>query len=154
MCGADNDAGRNGPAEVFELQLAVRPEDIDELGHVNNVTYLRWVQDVAVAHWQAAASAEARARLLWVVVRHEIDYKHPAHLGDVILARTWVGTASRCRFERHTEILRASDRRLLARARTVWCPIDRQTGRPAQVSPDVRARFSRNPEEQTLAQDG
>jgi acyl-CoA thioester hydrolase len=77
-----------------------------------------------------------------VVVRHEIDYKHPAYLGDGIVARTWVGTASRIRFERHTELLRAGDRRLLATARTLWCPIDAVTGRPASVGPDVRARFS------------
>lgn len=127
---------------TFELAIAVEPDDIDELGHVNNVAYLRWVQDVAVAHWRAVAAAEDQARLRWVVARHEIDYKHPAYLGDGIVARTWVGTASRIRFERHTELLRASDRCLLAKARTLWCPIDAATGKPVSVGPDVRARFS------------
>jgi acyl-CoA thioester hydrolase len=126
----------------FELAIPVEPADIDELGHVNNVAYLRWVQDVAVAHWRAVAAVEDQSNLRWVVVRHEIDYKHPAYLGDGIVARTWVGTASRIRFERHTELLRAGDRRLLATARTLWCPIDAVTGRPASVGPDVRARFS------------
>jgi acyl-CoA thioester hydrolase len=126
----------------FELAIPVEPADIDELGHVNNVAYLRWVQDVAVAHWRAVAAVEDQSKLRWVVVRHEIDYKHPAYLGDGIVARTWVGTASRIRFERHTELLRAGDRRLLATARTLWCPIDAVTGRPASVGPDVRARFS------------
>jgi len=126
----------------FEITIAVDPVDIDELGHVNNVAYLRWVQDVAVAHWKTLASVEDQARLRWVVVRHEIDYKHPAHLGDRILARTWVGTASRIRFERHTELLRLDDRRLLAKARTLWCPIDAASGRPVGVGPEVRARFS------------
>jgi acyl-CoA thioester hydrolase len=130
-------------AEVFELPIAVLPADIDQLGHVNNVVYLRWVQDVAAAHWQSAAPPADQAVLLWVVVRHEIEYKRPALLQDAILARTWVGAASQRRFERHTEILRAADRRLLARARTVWCPIDRETGRMTDVSPEVRARFSR-----------
>ena len=74
-------------AEVFELAVAVKPEDIDELGHVNNVSYLRWVQDVAVAHWRSAAPAEDQAKLAWVVVRHEIDYKQAAFLGDEIVAR-------------------------------------------------------------------
>jgi acyl-CoA thioester hydrolase len=128
--------------EAFELPILVEPADIDELGHVNNVTYLRWVQDAAVAHWRARAPAADQARLFWVVVRHEIDYKQPAYLGDGIIARTWVGAASRIKFERHTEVLRASDRRLLARALTLWCPIDAQTGRPASVSPEVRASFS------------
>jgi len=128
--------------EVFELPITVLPADIDQLGHVNNVTYVRWVQEVAVAHWQAAAPAADQARLLWVVVRHEIEYRRAAFLQDKILARTWVGTASGRRFERHTELLRASNRRLLARARTVWCPLDRETGRMTDVSPEVRARFS------------
>jgi acyl-ACP thioesterase len=90
-------------AEVFELAISVKPEDIDELGHVNNVSYVRWVQDVAVAHWRSAAPAEDQAKLLWVVVRHEIDYKQAAFLGDEILARTWVGGATRITFERHTD---------------------------------------------------
>jgi acyl-CoA thioester hydrolase len=126
----------------FELDLQVRPEDIDQLKHVNNVVYLRWVQDAAVAHWTASAPAEAQATLFWVVVRHEIDYRRPALLGDGILARTWVGSAEGRHFERFTEILRASDRSLLARARTLWCPMSMTTGRPTQVNNEVRAAFS------------
>ena len=132
----------NTETSPFELTLPVEPADIDELGLVNNVAYLRWVQDVAVAHWRTVASAAEQARLWWIVVRHEIDYKHPAYLGDRIVAKTWVGTASRIRFERHTELLRESDRCLLAKARTLWCPIDAATGKPASVGPDIRARFS------------
>jgi acyl-CoA thioester hydrolase len=107
------------------------------------VTYLRWVQDVATAHWQAAAPAADQAMLAWVVVRHEIDYRRPAFLHDQIIARTWVGTAARHRFERHTELLRGTDRKLLARARTIWCPINRQTGKMTDVSQEVRKRFSK-----------
>jgi acyl-CoA thioester hydrolase len=128
--------------EVYELAITVDPADIDRLGHVNNVTYVRWVQDAAVAHWTSAASAADQSRLFWVVVRHEIDYKRPTMPGDPVIARTWVGTASRVRFERHTEIVRASDRSVLARALTVWCPMDARTGRLATVSAEVRARFS------------
>jgi hypothetical protein len=69
-------------SERFELPIGVQEADIDELGHVNNVTYVRWVQDAAVAHWTAAAPAAERARLLWIVLRHEIDYRQAAHLGD------------------------------------------------------------------------
>lgn len=128
--------------EVFTLPVEVQPEDIDALGHVNNVVYLRWAQDAAVAHWQAAAPPEAQQRLVWVVVRHEIDYLRPARLGDRVWVRTWVGGASRFRFERHTEIVRASDEAVLARVRTLWCPLDRQTRRVTEVGPEVRARFS------------
>ncbi|UCF19311.1 MAG: acyl-CoA thioesterase [Gemmatimonadota bacterium] len=128
--------------QSYELRVGIQPADIDELGHVNNVVYLRWVQEAAVAHWRAAASAVDQAKLRWVVVRHEIDYKRPAFADDEIIARTWVGTAKRRAFDRHTELRRASDQRLLARARTVWCPIDAETGKPTDVGPDVRARFS------------
>lgn len=129
-------------AEAFEIEIAVTPADIDELGHVNNVTYVRWVQDAAVAHWTTVAPAEDQAKVFWVVVRHEIDYKQSALPDDVIVARTWVGVATRATFERHTEILRAADRKLLARARTLWCPINAQTRRPTAVSAQVRAYFS------------
>jgi len=129
-------------AEVFELSVPIEPSDIDQLGHVNNVTYVRWVQDAAVAHWKASAPAADQAQLFWVVVRHEIDYKRPAFPGDRIIARTWVGTASRIRFERHTEVLRVEDRAVLAKACTTWCPMDARTRKPAAVSAEVRERFS------------
>src|SRR5580704_4032631 len=119
--------------DTFELLIRVEAADIDELGHVNNVIYLRWVQDAAVAHWTAVAPAADQARLLWIVLRHEIDYLHAAHLADQIVARTWVGTSTRLRFDRHTEILRADDRSVLARVLTVWCPIDAVTKRPTPV---------------------
>jgi len=131
--------------ERFELPRDILPEDIDNLGHVNNVVYLRWVQDVAVAHWSAAATPEQQAEVAWVAVRHEIDYKRPALPGDGIIARTWVGTADSHRFERHTEIVRAADGKLLARARTLWCPVNRTTGRLTRVSEAVRTRFSTGP---------
>ena len=134
-------------SERFEIDINVQPADIDPLGHVNNVVYLRWVQDAAVAHWRSAASAEDQVRLLWVVVRHEIDYKRAAFLDDEIVARTWVGTATQRAFERHTQLLRRKDKRILAQVRTVWCPIDAKTGKPTDVSDEVRAHFSVAPAE-------
>jgi len=126
----------------YELDLPVLAEDIDQLGHVNNVVYLRWVQEAAIAHWTAAASPEAQAAFFWVVARHEIDYKRPAFLKDRIIARTWVGPCAPRSFERNTELLRASDRALLAKVRTLWCPMDMRTGRPTDVTPEVLAGFS------------
>lgn len=128
--------------EPFELAIPVQAEDIDELGHVNNVHYLRWVQQVAEAHWRRIAPPEDQQRLVWVVLRHEIDYRRPALAGDGLIARTWVGSATRLSFERHTRILRATDREVLAVARTLWCPIDRRSHRPTRISPAARALFS------------
>jgi len=129
-------------SEPFEMTISVVPEDIDEQNHVNNTVYLRWIQEVATAHWQAIASSEAQEGIGWVVVRHEIDYKAPVGLGDDVVLRTWVGKATRLTFERFTEILRRSDGQLLSKARTLWCPINAQTGRPVRVSVDVRDQFS------------
>jgi len=132
----------SAPVEPFELPIQVASADIDDLGHVNNIVYLRWVQDVAEAHWFSAAPAEDQAGLVWMVVRHEIDYLSPAVAGDDLILRTWVGAAAGLRFDRHTEVLRTADRKVLAKARTVWVPIDAASGRPKRVSDRVRKMFS------------
>ena len=126
----------------FEIRMTVMPGDIDEQNHVNNTVYLRWVQEVATAHWRAVARTDAQECIRWVVLRHEIDYKAPACVQDEVVLRTWVGKASRLTFERFTEILRRSDGQLLSKARTLWCPINAQTGRPVRVSVEVREQFS------------
>jgi len=124
------------------MPVKVQPADIDEQNHVNNTVYLRWVQDVATAHWRSLASAEAQSAIGWVVLRHEIDYRTPASLDDELILRTWVGGASRLKFERFTEIRRKIDNEVLSQARTLWVPIDVRTGKPTRVSAEVRARFS------------
>ena len=129
-------------ARIFEIPITIQAADIDYIGHVNNVAYLRWVQEAAVAHWSADAPAAAQANLLWVVLRHEIDYLKPAFLADEVVARTWVGEATRLRFERFTEIVRQPDSTILVKAKTIWCPIDPKRMRPIAVSDEVRALFS------------
>jgi acyl-CoA thioester hydrolase len=135
----------------FEITVAVAPADIDQQNHVNNTVYLRWVQEVATAHWDATAPATMRDAIGWVVLRHEIDYKTPACLGDEIVLRTWVGEATRITFERFTEVRKLSPRgqkseaggqTLLAQARTIWVPINPETRKPTRVPPEVRSRFS------------
>ena len=131
------------PPNAFTLEVRVADADLDEQRHVNNVVYLRWVQEVAVAHWEALSSPAQRAELAWVALRHEIDYLAPGALGDALVLRTWVGPAEGLAFERLTEVLRPRDGRVLARARTLWCPVDARTGRPRRVGADVRALVSR-----------
>lgn len=129
------------PFAPFESEIAIQPADIDRLGHVNNVVYVRWIQDLAVAHWYASATAEQQAALLWVVTRHEIDYKRPAKAGDVVLGKTWVGRAHGRQFERFTELRRKADGKLLARALTLWTPVDPQTMRSVDVGADIYRAF-------------
>lgn len=133
--------GMNRP-ERYTMPITVQPEDIDQQGHVNNVVFLRYVQDIATAHWRARALPEDQAALVWVVVRHEIDYKRPAFLGDELLAETWVGPATRRTFERNTRITHAADGRVLIEARTLWCPLDAATLRPTAPSGAVHERFA------------
>jgi len=132
----------NPSSERYEQTITILPQDIDFFDHVNNVVYLRWVQEVSTAHWYAAATEVQKEAIGWVVVRHEIDYLYAARLGDDILARTWVGTAQKNIFERHVEIIRVRDQKVIARARSLWCPIDLHTRRVTRVGPEIYERFS------------
>ena len=118
---------------VFTAPLVVRPDDIDRQGHVNNVAFVRYVQDAAVAHWLALAPPDLRAAFTWVVRRHEVDYLKPGRPGDELTARTWVGEPAGATWERFTEVTRAADGAVLVTARTVWVLLDAATGRPRRV---------------------
>lgn len=136
-------SGTEPTSSTHELTLQVREEDIDGLGHVNNVVYLSWIQDVATDHWTTVASPEQIAQTVWVVVRHEIDYERPAHEGDEIVARTWVGEATATTWDRHTEIYRKRDNQLLARAKSVYCPLNARSMRPRRLDEALREPFYR-----------
>jgi len=136
------DGGTGRRPALFETAFHVTSEDIDDLGHVNNLVYVRWVQEVAKAHWRSAARPEDQAALAWVVVRHEIDYLRPAVEGDDITARTWVESWKGATSDRHTEIERASDGILLARARTVWCALDVRSWRPKRLPAELSLPFT------------
>ena len=123
----------------FEHSFVVGHGDIDEQGHVNNVAYVRWIQDVAVAHWRNAATEEQQKEFTWVVLRHEIDYKKQSFENDKITATTWVGKATKITCERFTEIRRGED--LLVQAKSVWCMLDGKTTKPARITAELREIF-------------
>ena len=125
----------------FEHPIAVRPADIDIQGHANNVVYVRWIQDAAVAHWFAVADVERARTTTWAVVRHEVDYKRPALLGDDLIATTWVGSITGATCERFCAIRRSGDGVLLAGSRTVWCVVNPVSGRPQRIDPMIRNWF-------------
>ena len=124
---------------AFSHSFLVPAEDIDEQGHVNNVAYLRWIQDVAVAHWRHSGTPEHLDAFTWVTVRHEIDYKKQAFIDDQVTARTWIGEWTHVTCERFTEIFRGED--LLVRARTVWCLVNRDSLKPARIRGELIERF-------------
>jgi acyl-CoA thioester hydrolase len=131
------------PPNCFTLPLPIDPADIDELGHVNNVVYLRWVQDISEAHWSSLATETERQEWVWVVGRHEIDYKRSAKLGDDVYARTWVGETEGVRSVRHVQILERSGK-LLAEARTTWVLVDPVSLRPRKIGDEVIAVLQRD----------
>lgn len=125
-----------------EIARTVAAADLDAQAHVNNVVYVRWVEDAAIAHWEVLTTPDIRATVGWVLLRHEIDYRRPAVLGDEVIVRTAVGHLAGVTFERHTEIRRTRDGVVLAQSRTLWCPVDPRSGRPRRVDAALRALFS------------
>ena len=129
---------------VFQLDLTVAEADIDMLDHASNIAFVRWIQDVALAHSAAVGlTFEAYQRLgaVFMVVRHEIDYLRPALRGDVLQARTWISSVRAASCERSTHLVRASDGQLLAKALTTWGFIEMASGRPRRIPEDVRVAF-------------
>ncbi len=126
---------------VFEKAITARAADVDELGHVNNAVWVRWIQDMATDHWRAAADPAHVDAYVWVVVRHEIDYLRAVLPGETVTGRTWVGDPPRgARFDRHVEFTGADDKPRV-RARTTWAILDKATGRPLRVPAAVAAPF-------------
>jgi acyl-CoA thioester hydrolase len=126
-------------ADKFSHTLKVEHQDIDSLGHVNNVVYLRYVQEVATAHWRQAASQDLQQKYMWVVLRHEIDYLRPAFLGDEITGYTWVGDHQGAKFDRFVYLYHAGTDQVLAQAKTTWCLLDAATMRPKRIDDDILA---------------
>lgn len=126
-----------------------QPEEIDELGHVNNSVYVRWVQDAAVGHWQAVAGEGVTDALIWVCSRHEIDYKDQVQEGEEVEIRTWLGTVKGARFSRHCDIRKKGSKRPAAVAHTQWVLLDKATGRPRRVEADMLDLFGLKPENHT-----
>ncbi|HEY0412554.1 MAG TPA: acyl-CoA thioesterase [Allosphingosinicella sp.] len=126
---------------AFERTVTATEADVDELGHVNNAVWVRWIQHLATAHWEAVAREAHKAAYIWVVTRHEIDYLRAVLPGETVTGRTWVAEAPKgARFDRLVEFT-GSDGKARVRARTTWAILDKATGRPLRVPADVAAPF-------------
>ena len=125
----------------FRLSFTAGDADIDELGHVNNAVWVRWVQDLATAHWAAVAPAQHRAAHIWVVTRHEIDYRRNIAAGETVTGETWVdGPPRGARFDRRFRFIDAG-RTVTVEGVTTWALLDRATGRLLRVCPEIAAPF-------------
>lgn len=124
---------------THSISFTVKDSEIDHMGHVNNVVYLQWVQDVAISHWTTIAHPEDVENYNWVVRRHELDYLKPAMPNDTITATTWVDSLDGVTSVRMVERKRGET--LLVKAKTLWVMIDAKTGRPARVSERMQDLF-------------
>lgn len=128
-------------ANSHSLTFIPNPDDIDELGHVNNAVWVRWMERIAVSHWESDARPDHRDRYIWVVTRHEIDYRGNVGPGDPVTATTHIPEApTGARFDRCTVFHDAAGR-VLVEARTTWAMIDRESGRLARVTAEIAAAF-------------
>ncbi|MFM2257636.1 MAG: hypothetical protein RIQ28_1483 [Pseudomonadota bacterium] len=125
----------------FTRPFTATAADIDELGHVNNAVWVRWIQDMATAHWAAVADPAHVAAYIWVVTRHEIDYRGNVALGESVTAKTWIEKQPRgATFDRRVEFVNAAGKTIVS-ANTTWAMIDRASGRLCRVPAEVAAPF-------------
>jgi len=125
-------------SHIFYLPITVAPEDIDELNHVNNIVYLRYVQDAAIGHWKTVPQ-EIASQIIWMARRHEIDYLKQAFLGEELVAKTWVDDFVGVKSIRHCKIMRGEE--ILARSVTHWISLDAQTLRPKRITEEIVKQF-------------
>ena len=123
----------------FDVPIGVDPADIDFMGHVNNASYLKWVQEAVVSHWQKLAPADAVATHLWVALKHEITYRKPTFLDDQVIATVLLEKVQGARAFYQTVIRRGEE--VLAEVRSSWCCVDANTLRPARLAASVVERF-------------
>lgn len=132
------------PTTAFSYDLTVAREDIDELGHANNVVWVRWVNEAAIRHSISVGLGPhvyIALRVVWVVRRHDVEYLISALEGEALNATTWVATLKGATSLRRTIFRRKKDGQLLVRAQTTWALIDAATGRPRRVPPEMMERY-------------
>lgn len=125
----------------FTRTFTAGPDHIDVMGHVNNAVWVQWVQDMATDHWEAAARAQDQAAFVWLVIRHEIDYRGNIAVGESVTAETWIPDGARgAKSIRRVEFTDAAGK-VIVSANTTWAMLDRETGRLMRVRPEVMAPF-------------
>lgn len=124
---------------MFRHQVAITAADIDHMGHVNNSVYLRWVQDAVVDYWESVAPPEAVARHLWVALKHEITFRKPTFMQDVVVAEVIAEKVEGARAFFTTIVKRGEE--VLSEVKSCWCCLDATSLRPARLANDVVSRF-------------
>ena len=126
-------------SDAFHYPIGILPDDIDHMGHVNNSVYLKWVQDAVVKFWETVAPADAVTRHLWVALQHQITYRRPAFIDDLVVADVVANGTAGAKAMFTTVIKRGEE--VLAEVQSTWCCLDSVTRRPARLARDIVARF-------------
>ncbi|WP_375383157.1 acyl-CoA thioesterase [uncultured Sphingomonas sp.] len=125
---------------VYRHSISIEPSDIDFMGHVNNASYLKWVQDAVLGHWRGFAPAETEAAHLWVALKHEITYRRPAFLTDEITAVVSLQSVRGVTAFYDTIIRRGEE--IIAEVKSRWCCLHAETRRPARITTAMLAHFT------------
>ena len=126
-------------ANKYKFLISIYDNDIDELSHVNNASYIKWIQNSVVAHWKKLANVDLQSRYHWMAIRHEIDYIREAFLKDNLVAEVTIQEIRKVRVTYNTVIRRGDD--TIARAVSTWCCISGNTHRPKRIGSDILAAF-------------
>lgn len=130
---------------TYSKTITIPNESIDENGHVNNVAYVQWMQDIAVEHYASIGGIEAQGPdSTWVVREHRVEYFLPAFENEEIEIHTWVENIRRVRSLRKYEFIRKADKKILVKGETDWVFVDVKTGRPRAVPSEVMEVFQNN----------
>jgi acyl-CoA thioester hydrolase len=131
-------------SSVYSKIITIPTTAIDENGHVNNVAYVQWMQDIAVEHYESIGGTNPMQLVgaTWVVREHKIEYLLPAFAGEEIEIRTWVENIRRVRSLRKYEFVRKSDARILVKGETDWVFVDLKTGAPRAIPEEVSRVFA------------
>ena len=124
---------------TFHFPIGILPADIDHMGHVNNSVYLKWVQEAVVDFWEKVAPPEAVAQHLWIALSHEIQYRRPTFLDDLVVADVIAEKVEGAKAFFTTVIKRGEE--VLAEVKSTWCCLDAVSHRPARLAREIAAKF-------------
>ena len=135
-------------SSTYSKIFTIPASAIDGNGHVNNVSYVQWMQDIAIEHYEAIGGVNPMQLIgaTWVVREHKIEYLVPAFENDEIEIRTWVENVRRVRSLRKYEFIRKADEKTLVKGETDWVFVDAKTGRPVAIPDAVFKVFASEPE--------
>jgi len=133
-------------SSVYSKIITISKSAIDENGHVSNVVYVQWMQEIAIEHYQSISGMNSMQPFgaTWVVREHRIEYFLPAFAGEEIEIKTWIENIRRVRSLRQYEFVRKLDRKVLVRGETDWVFVDLKTGSPRAIPDEVSSVLKRN----------